>query len=60
MLRVQPCTQGLGHTPWLGTAGHGPPWGLTAAWLGGEGVFASSPAQSDRQMEGMIMSQAVA
>lgn len=34
--------------------GTGTPWELTAAWLGGEGVSASSLAQIDRKMEGMI------
>lgn len=34
--------------------GTGTPWELTAAWLGGEGVSASSLAQIDRKTEGMI------
>lgn len=54
VLGVLLCTQGGGHKPWPGTGGHWTPRGLTAAWLGGEGVSASSPAPVDRQTEGMI------
>jgi len=50
VLRVQPCTPGLGHTPQLGT---GPP-GAESRLPGWGGGFCQQPAGIDRQTEGVI------
>lgn len=52
VLRVQPRTRGLGHTPWPGTVGHGPPSPGADSGLAGWGWGFCQ--QIDRQTEGMI------